>query len=132
MNWKETYTKIFLKQANIAVSEVTLKEYLPVWWQNTRNKSEGGLRLTEEGYRFITEDLQLASYDVPYPANFEITTQVLIFLDQFIDCPYYMSRKGIAVTNEKKALELHLFSGDIRKYGLTKALKRQKKDSESG
>ena len=132
MNWKETYTKIFLKQANIAVSEVTLKEYLPVWWQNTRNKSEGGLRLTEEGYRFITEDLQLASYDVPYPANFEITTQVVIFLDQFIDCPYYMGRKGITVTDEKKAIELHLFSGDIRKYGLNKALKRQKKDSENG
>ena len=132
MNWKETYTKIFLKQANIAVSEVTLKEYLPVWWQNTRNKSEGGLRLTEEGYRFITEDLQLASYDVPYPANFEITTQVVIFLDQFIDCPYYMGRKGITVTDEKKAIELHLFSGDIRKYGLNKALKRQKKNSENG
>ena len=28
------------------------------------------------------------------------------------------------VTKEKKALELSLFSGDVRKYGLTKALKR--------
>ena len=132
MNWKETYTKIFLKQANIAITEATLKEYLPVWWQNTRNKTEGGLRLTEEGFRFVTEDLSLATYDVPYPANFEITTQVVIFLDQFISCPYYMGRNGITVTDEKKALELHLFSGDIRKYGLNKALKRQKKSSETG
>jgi len=128
MNWKDTYTKIFLKQAGIAITDATVKEYFAVWWQNTRIKNEGGLRLTDEGYRFITEDLQLSIYDVPYPANFEITTQIIIFLDKFIDCPYYMGRKGISVTNEKKALELHLFSGDIRKYGLTKALKRQQKD----
>lgn len=128
MNWKDTYTKIFLKQAGIAITDATVKEYFAVWWQNTRIKSEGGLRLTDEGFRFITEDLNLSIYDVPYPANFEITTQIIIFLDKFIDCPYYMGRKSISVTNEKKALELHLFSGDIRKYGLTKALKRQQKD----
>ena len=128
MNWKETYTRIFLKQSNIAVTEATLKEYMPVWWQNTRAKDVGGLRLTDEGLRFIMEDLQLTMYDVPYPVAFEITTQVILFLDQFIDCPYYMSRRGISVTNEKKAMELHLFSGDIRKYGLTKAMKRSKDD----
>lgn len=128
MNWKETYTKIFLKQLNIAISDVSVKEHLPMWWQNTRSKNEGGLRLTDEGLRVIVEDLQLATYDVPYPADFEITTQVIIFLDQFINCPYYMGKRGITVTDEKKAIELHLFSGDIRKYGLTKALSRQKKD----
>ena len=132
MNWKEVYTKIFLKQANTAVTEATIKEYMPVWWQNTRAKDIGGLRLTDEGFRFVSEELKLSTYDVPYPANFEITTQVLIFLDQFIDCPYYMNRNGITVTNEKKALELHLFSGDIRKYGLNKAMSRHKKDSENG
>ena len=130
MNWKDTYTRIFLKQAGIAVTDATVKEYFSLWWQNTRAKTQGGLRLTDEGLRFITEDLQLTTYDVPYPANFEITTQVIIFLDQFIDCPYYMGRKGISVTNEKKAMELHLFSGDIRKYGLSKAMKRQKNEDD--
>lgn len=125
MNWKETYTKVFLSQAGKSINEVAIKEYMPIWWQNTRNKDEGGLRLTDEGLRFIIEDLDLQTYDVPYPADFELTTQVIIFLDKFINCPYYMGKKGITVTDEKKALELHLFSGDIRKYGLTKALKRQ-------
>jgi len=125
MNWKETYTKIFLTQSGKSVNEVTMKEYMPIWWQNTRSKDEGGLRLTEEGFRFIVEDLDLQTYDVPYPPDFELTTQTIIFLDKFINCPYYMGRKGITVTDEKKALELHLFSGDIRKYGITKALKRQ-------
>ena len=125
MNWKETYTKIFLKQKDIAISHATLKEYMPVWWQNTRAKDAGGLRLTDVGYRFVKEELNLQTYEVPYPANFQITTQVLIFLDQFIDCPYYLTNRNISVTNEKKAVELHLFSGDIRKYGISKAMKRQ-------
>lgn len=127
MNWKDTYTKIFLKTLNIAVTEATLKEYMPQWWQNTRSKDTGGLRLTDEGLRMVIEDIELSTYDVPYPVDFELTTQTIIFLDHFIDCPYYMGRRGITVLNEKKALELHLFSGDIRKYGLTKAMKRQKK-----
>jgi len=124
MDWKTTYTKIFLQQANISVNENTMKEYLPVWWKNSRAKAEGGLRLTEEGLKFVQERLQLQTYDVPFPQEFTITTQVLIFLDKFIDCPYYLAADGIIVTNEKKAMELHLFSGDIRKYGLTKAMSR--------
>jgi len=131
MNWKEVYTKVFLKEAGIAVSEATLNEYIPVWWQNIRSKDTGGLRLTDAGYEFICEKLNLKTYDIPYPNDFEITTQVLIFLDNLITCPYYMTKKGIIVTDEKKAVELHLFSGDIRKYGLTKAMKRQEKDSKS-
>lgn len=132
MNWKETYTKIFLKEAGVAINEATMKEHMPLWWQNIRSKDQGGLRLTEAGYDFIKNKLNLTTYDVPYPVDFEMTTQILIFLDNLITCPYYMTNKGIVVTDEKKAVELHLFSGDIRKYGLTKAMSRQKKDSKSG
>ena len=124
MDWKTTYTKIFLQQANISVNDNTMKEYLPIWWKNSRVKTEGGLRLTEEGLKFVQEKLELQTYDVPFPLEFTITTQILIFLDKFIDCPYYLAADGLIVTNEKKAMELHLFSGDIRKYGLTKAMSR--------
>jgi len=113
---------------NKSVNEVTIKEFLPLWWQNTRKKDSGGLRLTDEGLRIVLEEVKLTTYDIPYPSDFDITTQVVIFLDKFIDCPYYMGPRGITVTDEKKAIELHLFSGDIRKYGLTKALKRQEKE----
>lgn len=126
MNWKETYTKIFLNAANKSTNELAVKEYMPLWWQNTRAKDTGGLRLTDEGYRFITEEIDLATYDIPYPKDFELTTNTIIWMDNFIDCPYYLTKRGIVVTNEKKAMELHLFSGDVRKYGLTKALNRQK------
>jgi hypothetical protein len=128
MNWKETYTKIFLKQLGMALTEPNIKQYMPIWWQNTRAKDVGGLRLTEEGYQMLSQ-IEIAVYDVPYPKDMPLTTQVIIFLDQFIDCPYFLTNRSITVTNEKKAVELTLFSGDLRKYGLTKALSRQKKDA---
>jgi len=126
MNWKETYTKLFLKELNISVNGATVKEYLPLWWQNTRSKSSGGLRLTDAGYQ-VLQKIGLEVYDIPYPKDMPLTTQVIIFLDQFIDCPYYLTNRSITVTNEKKAVELTLFSGDLRKYGLLKAMKRQEK-----
>ena len=116
MNWKETYTKIFLKNANIAIGQNTLKEYMPMWWKNSRSKNFGGLRLTDEGITFIKDKLQLQTYDVPFPNDFTLTTQVIIFLDKYLDTPYYLADDGVIVTNEKKAMELMLFSGDIRKY----------------
>tara|TARA_B100000925_G_scaffold287024_1_gene265638 strand:+ start:817 stop:1200 length:384 start_codon:yes stop_codon:yes gene_type:complete len=126
MNWKETYTKVFLKQKNIAISEVTLKQYMSEWWQNTRAKEQGGLRLTDAGFNFVKDELDLATYDVPFPKDFELTTNTIIWLDQFITCPYYLFRNSIVVLDERKAMELHLFSGDIKKYGLTKAMNRHK------
>ena len=129
MNWKETYTKIFLKQLDKSSDDTTVKQYMPLWWQNTREKDNGGLRLTEAGYD-IVKQIELATYDIPYPPEMPLTTQVIIFLDQFIDCPYYLTNRSITVTNEKKAVELSLFSGDLKKYGIQKALSRSKKDKK--
>jgi NAD-dependent DNA ligase len=127
MNWKDTYTKIFLKELGKSTNDAAVKEFMPLWWQNTRNKEAGGLRLTDKGYETLLE-LGLTTYDVPYPKDMPLTTQVIIFLDQFIDCPYYLTNRSITVTNEKKAVELTLFSGDLRKYGITKAMNRSKND----
>ena len=129
MNWKETYTKVFLKELGKATTDANVKEYMPLWWQNTRNKGSGGLRLTDRGYELL-QQIELATYDIPYPKDMPLTTQVIIFLDQFIDCPYFLTNRSITVTNEKKAVELTLFSGDLRKYGIIKAMKRQGKDVE--
>ena len=126
MNWKEAYTKIFLKEQGKSANEVTIRESMPLWWKNTRDKGASGLRLTDLGFEVINE-IDLAIYDVPYPKDMPLTTQVIIFLDKFIDCPYYITPRSIIVTNEKKAVELSLFSGDLRKYGLTKAMSRTKK-----
>ena len=72
MNWKETFTKIFLKQADIAISDVTMTEYMSSWWQNTRVKKTGGLRLTDAGLEFIKTRLELTTFDIPFPKDFEL------------------------------------------------------------
>ena len=88
---------------------------MPLWWKNNRDKDSGGLRLTEAGFDVLTEiDLQHTTYHIQemsliYPSYYH--------LDKFIDCPYYLTNRSIIVTNEKKAVELTLFSGDLRKYG---------------
>ena len=126
MNWKVAYSKMFLKEQGKSANDVTVKEFLPLWWKNTRDKGASGLRLTDLGFEVISQ-IDLATYDVPYPKDMPLTTQVIIFLDKFIDCPYYITPRSIIVTNEKKAVELTLFSGDLRKYGLTKAMSRTEK-----
>lgn len=131
MNWKEVYTKIFLKELGKSTNDVAVRQHMPLWWKNTRNKGKSGLRLTDEGFEVLCQ-IDLATYDVPYPKDMPVTTQVIIYLDQLIDCPYYITPRSIIVTDERKAVELTLFSGDLRKYGLTKAMSRSKKDSENG
>lgn len=124
---KNVYTKIFLKQLGKSINDASVKESIHTWWKNTRNKDTGGLRLTDEGLEVI-QTLEIATYDIPFPRDMRLTAQTVIFLDQFIDCPYYLTDRNIIVTNEKKAVELTLFSGDVRKYGITKAMKKQKNE----
>lgn len=125
MNNKVVYTKLFLKELGQTYNDISVKEYLPLWWYNTREKDQGGLRLTEEGFDVVNQ-IGLQTYNIPYPKDMPITTKIIIFLDKFIDCPYYLNKQSIVVTNERKAVELGLFSGDLRKYGLTKAMNRTK------
>ena len=129
MSNKNTYTKLFLRMLGQSTNENNVKAMMPLWWYNTREKASGGLRLTDEGYETVLK-IELATYDIPFPRDMTLTTQVIIFLDQFIDCPYYLTNRSITVTHEKKAVELTLFSGDLRKYGLTKAMNRQKKNED--
>jgi len=125
---KTVYTKIFLKEIGEPATDTRAKEYLPLWWQNTREKTEGGLRLTETGLD-IVKRAGIATYHIPYPTDMPMTAQVMIYLDNFIDCPYHLDKKGITVTNERKAVELALFSGDVRKYGIAKAMSRKRHEN---
>jgi hypothetical protein len=123
---RETYTKIFLQQAGQTISEENVRTKMRLWWKNNRTKKEGGLRLTDEGLEFVKQTLDLAAYEVPFPLSLDLKPQVIVFLDKFIDCPYYLTEHSITVLSERKCFELYLFNGDVQKYGLTKAMSRKK------
>lgn len=125
MRTKDAYTQVFLKAAEEQVNEDLVKSKKSIWWWNTRNKDSGGLRLTEEGINYIIDNAKLKTYTVKFPKEITITPQILVWLDNFIESPYYITKKDITVITEKAAFELYLFSGDIRKLGYGKALRQR-------
>lgn len=128
---REAYTKIFLKSLERSTDEANVKLHLHRWWKSNRTKKGGGLRLSDEGYIFLVEELGLEEYEVPFNARIELSPQTIIFFDQFLDCPYYLTNQSLTVFSEKKAFELYMFSDDIRKYGLVKAINARRKESQN-
>jgi hypothetical protein len=125
MDIKDTYTRVFLQAANQLADSDAVKKHKPIWWWNFRSKDSGGLRLTEEAMTFIQEDAKIKTYKIEFPKEFAFTPQVLVWLDNFIDSPFYITKKFIVVLKEKAAFELYLFSGDVKKLGYNKALAKR-------
>ena len=129
---KTTYTKIFLQQLNKSIDDANVKLHQYKWWQSHRTKAEGGLRLSEDGYNCLLNELEIKGYEVPFSEAIDLSPQTIIFLDRYMDCPYYLTTKSITVFSEKKHFELYMFSDDIRRYGLIKAMNnRLPQDSQS-
>lgn len=122
---KDIYTKVFLKAAKQDYSEQDIQKLRPIWWQNVRGKESGGLRLTQQGLDFIINTAELKTYKIDLPKELTITPQILVWLDQFIECPYFIDKKYIIVLKEKSAFELYLFHGDVRKMGYAKAVNKK-------
>ncbi len=125
MELKDQLTAVFLKAANKDHNEKEIEKFRNEFWWNFRKKQAGGLRLTDEGLRFIIEDCQLKIYSINFPKDLKITSQVLIWLDHFIKSPYHLTSKNITVLSEKDAFEIYLFSGDVKKMGAGKALAKR-------
>jgi hypothetical protein len=56
---RETYTKIFLKSSDKSIDPANVKLHLHKWWQSHRSKESGGLRLSDEGFDFLTSNLEI-------------------------------------------------------------------------
>lgn len=122
---RDSYTEIFLKQAEEETSKENLEKFKPVFWHNLRTKDSGGLRLTEQGLEFVKTRSKIKTYKIELPKEVILTPQIYIWLDRFIESPYFITKKFIEVLNEKSAFELYLFSGDVKKYGLSKTLSQR-------
>jgi len=93
------------------------------WWFNPAKTT--GLRLSEEGYDFLTKELKIQAYEVPFAEHMDVNPSVIVFLSKHMECPYLLRYHSVIVFSERKSLELYLFSGDIKRYGLMKAIKAQ-------
>ena len=119
---RDALTKIFLQQWGKSVDDANLKIFSRTWWQSNRATKQTALRLTEEGFNFLVNDLELKAYEIPFTESIELSPQTIVFLERYIDCPYYLTVESITVFTERKSFELMLFSDDIRKFVLIKSM----------
>jgi hypothetical protein len=125
---RDALTKIFLQQWGKSTDDVNMKLFSRKWWQSTRVNKQTAFRLSEEGYEFLVKELDLKEYEIPFTEPIELSPQTIVFLERYIDCPYYLTTQSITVFSERKSFELYLFSDDIRKFGLVKAMNEREKD----
>jgi len=128
---RDALTKIFLQQWGKTIDDVNVKMFSRKWWQSTRVGKQSAFRLSDEGFEFLTTDLDLKCYDIPFTEPIELSPQTIIFLERYVDCPYYLTQESITVFSERKSFELMLFSDDIRKFGLIKAMNEREKDLDT-
>lgn len=119
MNQKTNITKYVAEQSNLPTDDKSLRKLIRDWWINPRQKVKGGLRLSDDGFVRLTT--QFKSYKVKFDEPVDYTNQLIIRLDNFIDCPWYLTKKEIYVFNDKMAVQLVLFSGNIAKFSTAKA-----------
>jgi hypothetical protein len=121
MDQRTEITRYVLQQAEKPHDDAYVKKMLPAFWMNPRQKIKGGLRLTDSGWDWLRQ-ADLKYYQIDLPKEVEWTNQLIIRLDQFIECPFYLTKKSIYVFGERMAVQLVLFSGNIQKYGLSRAM----------
>jgi hypothetical protein len=119
MNQKLELTKKLLPENT---SEKILLQYYSLWWKDRRANAVGGLQLTEEGFDALIAS-GIKSYRVKFDEAPPPTNQMTIWLNRFMDCPFYITKKEIYVFGERMAIQLMLFSGNIEQFARSKANK---------
>lgn len=115
MNPKHEITRLVLESLGLPADEKRIKQTIPTWWFSTRNKDKGGLRLTEQGFECL-QKADIKCYEIKFDEPIVVTNELIIWIDQNIDCPFFLSNKQIWVFGEKTAIQLVLFSGNIAKF----------------
>jgi len=124
MDRKTAYTRTFMELLEQPVHDETIKNNYYTWWQNVRESYQArSLRLTKQGLETV-EKLEIKTYSIKFPDKIIFTPQTYLWLDEFVDCPYFVDKKNIVVTLERMALQLMMFAGDITKYGLARAMSK--------
>ena len=120
---KRELTIQFADSAGIVVNTPRLlKNLQKCWWLNLRSGEDRSFGLTDEGYNIASK--YITFYKVNFPEDVVISNQTIIWMDRYIDCPYYLKGRSLFVSREKVAVQLILFDGDINRFGKAKSPKR--------
>ena len=124
MDVKTAYTRTFMQLLNQPDHEETLKSCYYTWWQNVRESYQArSLRMTKSGLE-VLKKLEIKTYSIKFPDKIIFTPQTFLWLDEYVDCPYFVDNKQIVVSKERMALQLMMFAGDVTKYGLARAMSK--------
>ena len=124
MDTKTAYTRTFMTLLEQTIHDESVKTNYYTWWQNVRESYQArSLRLTKIGLDTVIK-LDIKTYEIKFPDKIIFTPQTYLWLDEFVDCPYFVDKKKIIVTMEKMARQLMMFAGDVTKYGLARAMSK--------
>ena len=118
-NKKVDITRYAAGQSGWPTDDKNIKKLVPIVWCSTRKKIKGGLRLTDEGFELLSKTITF--HRIRFDSEVDYTSQLLIRLDNYIDCPWYINRSEMYVTDDHLAIQLVLFSGNIAKFTSAKA-----------
>lgn len=117
MNHKLEITKYVINYLGIEPkNEKSFKSIYHSIWQNPRTKELGGYRLTRKGFELLSKsdikyyEIRLEDRDINFDSKF------ILWLDRTFNTPFYLSETKIYFFNERPAVQLVLFSGNIQKY----------------
>lgn len=129
-NFTVEYLKLSREPSDI--NHETIEKYRKIWWYNIRYKSVGGLRLTNAGLKYITK-YNVEKYIIDFYEPLKISSQVLITLDNLIDCPYYITSESIVVTSHDQCANFALYGNAVDVYinSLTKSLNKRRLNNEN-
>lgn len=114
MNQKIEITKRLLEFLGREITEQNIRKHIPIWFQSSRTKMTGGLRLTLEGFTQMVE-ADIKHYSMKCADQFQWNNELIIWADNNINCPFYLDSRRIYVFGEKMAMQLMLFEGNIQK-----------------
>jgi len=117
MNQKLEITKYVINYLGIeSKNEKNFKSIYHSIWRNPRTKDQGGYMLTRKGFELLSKS-DIKYYEIRLEdRNITFDNKFILWLDNIFNTPFYISDTKIYFFNERPAVQLVLFSGNIQKY----------------
>ena len=122
-------TKEILEEANFPTDTQTVLKYDHLLWHSFRT-DRISMRLSKPGLDFLIDKAGRRDFLIRFFDPIEVHPMTLIWFDRNIKTPFYIGRCDITVFDPRLATQLHLFSGDINRFCLSKVLSKRDNSTE--